>query len=92
MHDNVHLVRLRVWRCFRGDFSLIQTLLTKCLSQPLQRLVDGPSPVRLPQRDLHRRRCRGFAWRRGKALDAHLVEKQILSHHEIQARPIRLRR
>ena len=92
VYNNVHLMRLRVPNRFRGDFCLIQALFTKRLSQPLQRFVDGNLAVRLPKSELHRGRRRGLAGRRGETLDAHLVEKQILPHYEIQSHSIRYRR
>ena len=91
VHDNIHLVDLRVRRRLRGNLRPIQAFITERLSQPLQRFINDRAPVGLPQRDLHRRRCRGFARRRGKTLNPHLVEKQILPHYEIQSRAIRFR-
>ena len=92
VHNNVHLMRLRVRHRFRGNFCQIQALFTKRLSQALQRFVDGNLPVRLPKSQLHRGGCRSLAGRRGETLDAHLVKKQILPYYEIQSHSIRYRR
>ncbi len=92
VHDYVHLMRFRMRHRFPRDFGLIQTLVTKRLLQPFQRFVDGGLPISLPKSKLHRRRCRGIARRRGEALDAHLVEKQILPYDEIQSHSIGHRR
>src|SRR6266446_4592271 len=54
------------------------------LKETLQRFSARAFPVSLPQSKLHCRGRRGVAGRGGESLDAHLIEKQILSRHEVQ--------
>ena len=56
VHNNVHLMGLRMRHRFRGDLGLIQTLFAKRFSQPFQRLADGRLPVGLAKCELHGRR------------------------------------
>ena len=82
--DNVHLVRLRMRQLFRPELRPVQALIPKRLLQPLQCFSDQAFPVSLPQSKLHRRGRRRVAGRGGESFDAHLIEKQILSRHEVQ--------
>lgn len=86
VHNNVHLVSFRVRPAFRRCFCLIQPFIPQRIRKPAERVLDIRCPVRLPQRQLHRRHRGRFRGRRFQPFNDHSIDGQIFPHYEIEPR------
>ena len=88
LYDHVELVSLRMRYLVRSNLGLVKSLFLQRFFEPFEGVRDIPRPVRLPQRQLHRRHRRCFRRGRFQPLDDDLIDEQIFPREEIQPDPV----
>src|SRR5215813_7574537 len=83
VNDYVHLVSGRMGHGLCGNLARVEALLVQCVAQALDAFVNDLLTIGLPERDLHRRRCRRLRRRRRETQDDHLIEEELFSSDEI---------